>query len=61
VFTPACDLLWCAVVALCPNDETVRICKAGTWEEVAKLEKVRRCALQQTKCAHAPRAACLAP
>lgn len=25
------------LVALCPNDETVRICRAGTWEEVAVL------------------------
>lgn len=31
----------CAVVAVCPNDETVRILDATTWEEKAKLAGVR--------------------
>ena len=30
-----------AVVAVCPNDETVRILDAATWEEKAKLAGVR--------------------
>jgi hypothetical protein len=29
------------VVAVCPNDETVRILDAATWEEKAKLAGVR--------------------
>lgn len=34
-------LLACAVVAICPNDETVRILCTKTWEEKAKLAGVR--------------------
>jgi hypothetical protein len=40
---PSLTTVGCAVVAICPNDETVRILDATTWEEKAKLAGVRVC------------------